>query len=298
MQKSADDFAAKVQAIKDSESPNKDDLRKALDAFNDDLNKTYQESLAQAEQKTESNENTPQAAPEAAGFPMNKPAEEPADKPVLEEIPSTTVNEEPLTLNYWAQLFGQVDQDFNIAFSAGGGLAPYYFYLETGVGFPPYGLVLAPSGSLSGTPSMEGDYSFGVCVADTAGNSVCAPVTVTVYPAEEEPEPEPEPVPEPEEEETVITVTSAVCDLAAYRVRMSGTATGPVGAWVRLSSGTWATCSAWVGPYNICERQAGQPHETTWSMSETPDDQKIMELLGSRENNPCCSIDPSVPSCW
>jgi uncharacterized protein (TIGR03437 family) len=68
-----------------------------------------------------------------------------------------------------------------------GGVPPYHFQLALG-SFPPIGLVLAPSGVISGTldPGVNpGAYPFGVCAVDSAANSVCSQVSLTVNPAQQ-----------------------------------------------------------------------------------------------------------------
>jgi hypothetical protein len=64
-----------------------------------------------------------------------------------------------------------------------GGHPPYTFYLGTGVGFPPFGLVLDLNGLLSGTPSIEGSRTFQVCAKDLDGNQSCGMTQLTVNPA-------------------------------------------------------------------------------------------------------------------
>src|SRR5205085_9887357 len=50
--------------------------------------------------------------------------------------------------------------------SASGGVAPYLWSLRSGT-LPP-GLLLSPSGSISGSPTTVGSYSFTVRVSDSA----------------------------------------------------------------------------------------------------------------------------------
>jgi hypothetical protein len=87
-----------------------------------------------------------------------------------------------LQFNPAAQLSATKGQFFTTSFAAAatGGHPPYHFQLDTLGGFPPIGLVLAPSGVLSGTPSTTGSASFRVCAVDLDGTSVCKPVIVTV----------------------------------------------------------------------------------------------------------------------
>lgn len=201
--KAADDFAAKVKQIKESDNPNQKDLAEVVDIFNKELDKIDQEDLDKSDKAAGSEtaptgnqpapaaNNNPTPAPKA---PTPKPAPKaPTPKPVLKPVPSETVNQEPLVLNYWKQLFGQVNVFFDVSLSAEGGLPPYHYQLGTGGGFPPHGIVLDANGRISGTPSIEGTSNFSACVVDTAGTNVCASMAITIQPAPE-PEPEPEPL--------------------------------------------------------------------------------------------------------
>lgn len=75
----------------------------------------------------------------------------------------------------------------NVAFTANGGTPPYTFSLETGVGFPPIGVVLAPNGTLAGIPTAAGASQFSVCVRDAGGQSVCQRVNVQVAAVSQDP---------------------------------------------------------------------------------------------------------------
>ena len=59
----------------------------------------------------------------------------------------------------------------------------YTFYLGSGVGFPPMGLILGIDGVLKGTPTAEGLSKFQVCVKDVGGNSTCRTYSLRVNPA-------------------------------------------------------------------------------------------------------------------
>jgi len=63
-------------------------------------------------------------------------------------------------------------------FSASGGLAPYSFSISSGT--LPTGLSLNSSGVLSGTPTLSGDYSFSVEVADSLLNTSSAQFNMTI----------------------------------------------------------------------------------------------------------------------
>ena len=58
---------------------------------------------------------------------------------------------------------------YSHALSASGALAPYTFALYTGASTPP-GLTLASNGTLSGTPTANGTYTFDVVVTDASPN--------------------------------------------------------------------------------------------------------------------------------
>ena len=58
--------------------------------------------------------------------------------------------------------------------------AIYTFYLGSGVGFPPMGLVLGIDGVLKGTPTAKGTSKFQVCVKDVGGRSTCRTYSLTV----------------------------------------------------------------------------------------------------------------------
>lgn len=61
-----------------------------------------------------------------------------------------------------------------------GGQPPYHFVLNSGVGFPPMGLILNPDGTLTGTPSAAGTSTFSVCAVDQSGDQKCATEELTV----------------------------------------------------------------------------------------------------------------------
>ena len=75
--------------------------------------------------------------------------------------------------------------------SISGGTAPYHYStgsLESGT--PPLGMILNPSGNLTGTASVPGQYDFTVCATDAAGLvSVCQPTSISVVTAQTGPAP-------------------------------------------------------------------------------------------------------------
>ena len=58
--------------------------------------------------------------------------------------------------------------------------AIYTFYLGSGVGFPPMGLILGIDGVLKGMPTAKGTSKFEVCVKDVGGRSTCRTYSLTV----------------------------------------------------------------------------------------------------------------------
>ena len=58
----------------------------------------------------------------------------------------------------------------------------YSFYLGSGIGFPPMGLILDMNGKLKGTPTGTGG-KFQVCVKDSGGRSACRNYHLNVNPA-------------------------------------------------------------------------------------------------------------------
>ncbi len=61
---------------------------------------------------------------------------------------------------------------------AGGGVAPYAFAISAGA--LPQGVTLSGSGTLAGTPTVEGSFAFTVTVTDAAGSSATQPYTLSV----------------------------------------------------------------------------------------------------------------------
>jgi hypothetical protein len=73
--------------------------------------------------------------------------------------------------------------------SISGGTTPYHY--ESGTlasGTPPLGMVLNPSGNLTGTANVPGQYDFTVCASDSAGEtSPCEATSITVVAAQTTP---------------------------------------------------------------------------------------------------------------
>lgn len=70
--------------------------------------------------------------------------------------------------------------------SVSGGQAPYHYQLDTLMnGAPPMGMIIDLNGNLTGTPSLAGTYTFGVCAVDltSSASSPCPKVSIAVQPA-------------------------------------------------------------------------------------------------------------------
>ena len=68
-----------------------------------------------------------------------------------------------------------------VALSATGGVSPYTWSIGTGA--LPGGLTVGPDGSVSGTPTSAGTFSFTIQVADAKGGAAGLPGTISVAPA-------------------------------------------------------------------------------------------------------------------
>jgi hypothetical protein len=61
-----------------------------------------------------------------------------------------------------------------------GGNEPYHFQLDSGSGFPPFGLTLYPNGLLMGTPTIAGEKIFTVCAVDQGAHQRCVQTALNV----------------------------------------------------------------------------------------------------------------------
>ncbi|AYQ33261.1 choice-of-anchor Q domain-containing protein [Runella sp. SP2] len=68
---------------------------------------------------------------------------------------------------------------YSLTLSGSGGTAPYFFNLTSGS--LPTGLILSPTGSLSGTPTVNGTYNFTIQVSDNLGCVTDQAYTVVVF---------------------------------------------------------------------------------------------------------------------
>ena len=73
-----------------------------------------------------------------------------------------------------------VNTSYNQTITATGGTAPYVFSLAAGV--LPQGVTLSPSGNLTGTPTVTGNFNFTVRVTDATGCTGVRPYVIKVVP--------------------------------------------------------------------------------------------------------------------
>jgi uncharacterized protein (TIGR03437 family) len=76
---------------------------------------------------------------------------------------------------------GKVNVAYSQTLAATGGTPPYSNWTVSGGTLPP-GLTLSAAGTLTGTPTLAGSYSFTVGVTDKAGNSATASFSLTIVP--------------------------------------------------------------------------------------------------------------------
>jgi hypothetical protein len=93
--------------------------------------------------------------------------------------------------------------------SISGGTAPYHYASDTlAAGTPPLGMIVNPSGNLTGTPNLPGQYDFSVCATDSTGDtSPCEATSITVVAAPTS-QPTPTPTPTPSAAPTVVLAAS------------------------------------------------------------------------------------------
>lgn len=101
---------------------------------------------------------------------------------------TTTTSTSPLSVTTSSIPSGSAGTSFNASVAASGGTPSYVWSLPSGSALPP-GLILASTGTLTGTPTTAGTYSFTVQAADSSSSkqtaqkvfsmSVAAPTTTT-----------------------------------------------------------------------------------------------------------------------
>lgn len=97
----------------------------------------------------------------------------------------TIAKPQPLSVSGAALQSGPVNVQYSQSLTASGGIPPYTWSLTSSAptAAPPPGLSLSTSGTVSGTPTTPGTYSFGVLVTDTAGATATATASITIQPA-------------------------------------------------------------------------------------------------------------------
>ena len=93
----------------------------------------------------------------------------PTDPNASPDPQATSLNVSPLSIT------GSVGSPLSVPFTVDGGVAPYSF-----TGFPPGGLSLSSTGTLSGTPSMAISDSFTMTVKDSSSEPINQSVSVSV----------------------------------------------------------------------------------------------------------------------
>lgn len=96
------------------------------------------------------------------------------------EIKEHAIRNVPYAFDFAPKLLPMLNQNWSIGDVRNG----YTFYLDSGKGFPPMGLILGTDGILKGTPTGRSS-TFVVCVRDIGANSKCIKVHLTVDEKEE-----------------------------------------------------------------------------------------------------------------
>ena len=69
----------------------------------------------------------------------------------------------------------------SVVANTSGGSPPYHYQSDSfATGTPPIGMIVDLNGNLTGTPSIVGTYTFGVCAIDSVGASSCGTTTISV----------------------------------------------------------------------------------------------------------------------
>jgi hypothetical protein len=191
--------------------------------------------------------------------------------------PPTTPKTSDLELWGFWNLNGNVGTPFSATYTGRKGQPPYHFQLDSGVGFPPHGVVLDANGKLSGTPTARGTSHFRVCVVDVSGTQNCADATMVVAAALPPPV---APPPPPAEVTPKFVYTAASCVLTSndgqtkvFTITASGTVTGPVGTYFQLpyingffSQRTYT--GQWGGGGQSGSRGANDPETSNWTFND------------------------------
>lgn len=131
----------------------------------------------------------------------------------------------PLTITMAALTGGNVGVAYNQALAATGGVPGYVWSLNTGSNLLPAGLVLNPSGVITGTPTSAGTTTIIIKVTDSAGATATKTFTLTIAAPNVQP----------------LTITTAVLPGGtvgtAYHAQLAATGGTGVKTW-SISSGT------------------------------------------------------------
>jgi hypothetical protein len=98
------------------------------------------------------------------------------------ELPPATIGE-PYNFSFCQPdraLASDLCSGFETTDNPMGGQPPYHFALDSGAGFPPFGISLNLNGLLSGTPIEAGKRTFRVCAVDQTGTQSCQTTSLTV----------------------------------------------------------------------------------------------------------------------
>ena len=184
-----------------------------------------------------------------------------------------------------------------------GGKPPYSFAKKSG--FLPPGMTLELNGTLSGSPNKTGTYNFRLCAKDLYGGEGCQNLAVVVKQEDITPISQPPIVQPPtvtEETPRSVNVTSASCEFVGFndkltsekqpifRVKVSGTVSGPVDSYLKLDFEPWGIfwslshgqiwkpsfcseldsliTSSWTNSETNLERKAGDPETTSWTLTD------------------------------
>ena len=93
---------------------------------------------------------------------------------------SLTMRQTPVSIPALSLSDGTAGTQYSQALSATGGDPPYTWSILTG--FPPAGLSLAPSGTVSGNPATPGVYTFSVQATDASGGIAFATAAILIKP--------------------------------------------------------------------------------------------------------------------
>ncbi|HUK15634.1 MAG TPA: putative Ig domain-containing protein [Bryobacteraceae bacterium] len=136
---------------------------------------------------------------------------------------SITITPAPLTITTSSLPNGMAGASYSQTLAAGGGTGGYTWSISSGS--LPQGLTLSAAGTISGTPSAAGNFSFTVQVKDSSGAAATKPLSITVNPPP-----------------LTITTSSLPNGMAGSSYSQTLTASGGTGAY------TWSISSGSLPP--------------------------------------------------